>query len=118
MIPRYTKEAIDRYFEQGYPVGDFLWGVLINDLYYAVCHADNNNRHALYDIVLYVQNYLPRCCYGNSQIVRGWLDAHKTDRKQKAFGKNPINIDSAMFQSLLIQGSSVIVSFNRRNRSE
>ena len=95
MIPKHTKEAIDRYVEQGYPTGDFLRAVLTNNLYDAACYADNENRDALYDIVIYLFNYLPYCSFGTIEKVKAWLQAHKTNRRL-TYENTTIDIDSAI----------------------
>lgn len=95
-MPNYTKSAIDRYVENGCPIGDFLWGVLTNDLYSAVGHADSNNRLALAEIVMYVHNYLPSCCYGTSDKVKSWITAHRSKEKTLTYGETTLDINAAI----------------------
>ena len=69
MIPQHTKDALDRYVNEGILPGGFLVKVLSNDLFGAVGHADSENKKALADICAYIYNELPSGAWGSKQIV-------------------------------------------------
>lgn len=65
--------ALDRYVHQRIAPGHFLLAVLANDLRAACARADHVNRHALFGIVLYINNELPAACWGSKECVQAWL---------------------------------------------
>ena len=65
--------ALERYIERGLPVGDFLTGVLENDLFKACSHADSNNKRNLPAFVGYLYNKAPQGCWGSKENVRTWI---------------------------------------------
>jgi hypothetical protein len=81
MIPRDIKQQIDNYIDEGIPPGDFLWAVLVNDLREAIIAADDINRYALFDIVVYLENYVPVVSWGSLDKVTLWLKAHSEFRQ-------------------------------------
>jgi len=77
-----TKEGIERYVEQGVPLGDFLLAVLSNDLKGAFGRADDENRRDLYEIVQWCYNEIPSDCWGSPEKVRQWLYTKSEERRQ------------------------------------
>ena len=78
MIPQHIKDELDRYVRYGTLIGGsnggFLLAVLSNDLAESLRRANDENRAALYDIVLYVRNELPAACWGSLEAVASWTD--------------------------------------------
>ena len=71
-VPEHIRDGLIRYVRTGCPVGDFLTAVLSNDLKYAVLKADEKNRHALREIILWLINYTPSGCHGDAGSVPYW----------------------------------------------
>lgn len=72
MIPKYTKDAIDRWTDQGIPPGSFVQAVLENDLMGAYARADDTNMAHMKDIVQYVYDYVPALAHGSKEIMIAW----------------------------------------------
>ena len=72
-IPEDIYEALTIYVEKGYPVGNFLTNVLVNDLFGAISRADSTNRKYLTDICLYIYNKIPSKCWGSEEKVQAWM---------------------------------------------
>ncbi len=73
MLPVNIKERIDRYVQQGVPLGGFLSAVLANDLFAAVTKADDDNLLNLESIVRYVYDVSPSTCHGTYAAIAKWL---------------------------------------------
>lgn len=71
------KAALDRYAEQGVPLGDFLTALLANDLMETLGRADDGNQRDINQLCMYVYNEMPSFCHGSYEIVQGWIDSHK-----------------------------------------
>lgn len=72
-VPQYTLDSIERYVVHGIPTGDFLFGVLSNDLRKTMWHGDDENLDALRHIFMYVYNRIPSDCWGSPEKVRAWI---------------------------------------------
>lgn len=59
--------------ERPYPFGEFVMAVLSNDLMRACHHADDYNRHILYDYAKLLFNEAPAGCWGTREKVAAWL---------------------------------------------
>lgn len=55
-IPEHTKYALDLWVNDHLPTGGFLEAVINNNLEVAVARADDENRVALADIVVYISS--------------------------------------------------------------
>lgn len=64
--------SLARWVWLGIPTGSFLRGVLTNDLYMAVRHADPNSMKALPDIVRFL-NHIPIAAWGDRQSIESWM---------------------------------------------
>ena len=73
-IPPRTLETLRNYIEYGVPTGGFLHSVLADSLSGAFGKADNENREALGDIVMFVYNEAPNGCWGSKDHVKEWLE--------------------------------------------
>ena len=73
VIPKRTRDNIDRYVKEHHPPGSFLIAVLSNDLVESIGWADEGNREALFEIVGYCYNMIPSECWGSRKAVRRWL---------------------------------------------
>jgi hypothetical protein len=74
MIPKFTKDAIDRYVATGRGGGHFLAAVLENNLKNAFYHADANNIAHMQDIIYYCYNHIPSECWGSKEKVKAWQE--------------------------------------------
>ena len=85
MIPEHTKYQIDEYVKHQIPPGSFVMAVLSNDLMEAFMRADDINLHYMRDIVKYVYNDIPSCCWGSPEIVKTFigLREEKIEREKK-----------------------------------
>ena len=72
--PEDVVDCLQRYVEHRMPTGGFLEAVLCNDLREACGHADNYNRHKIFEIVSYCWNELPYNCWGSPERVNNWLE--------------------------------------------
>jgi hypothetical protein len=79
MIPRAIKEQIDNYIDGGVPPAGFLSAMLCNNIRDAVAHADEFNKRALYDIVIYLENFMPNMAWGSPVRVEKWLEFHRNN---------------------------------------
>lgn len=75
------RAAIDKYINEGHPVGDFVRAVLENNLARALAHADDWNRRHLWEYHIYLHNYTPSQCHGSAKKVRDWFQAHQECRE-------------------------------------
>ena len=90
-------EALDRYAEQGGPLGGFLEAVLSNDLVSAAFRADIDNRAALAEIALHVSNRLPAICWGSPDVYRAWVASCRATQALVAHDEETIDrYDRAM----------------------
>jgi hypothetical protein len=72
-IPLTLHEGLTEYFAARRPVGGFLTAVLSNDLREACVRADDVNRYALAEIVLFLHTYCPAPAWGSRAAVEAWL---------------------------------------------
>lgn len=79
-IPRHTQADLERYIENGEPVGGFLTAVLCNDLMKAAQMADEYNRPVLADIARYIAYYAPLAAYGDFKKMKAWIQMVPGDR--------------------------------------
>lgn len=61
------------YFATRRPTGSFLRAILENDLRAAAVRADDLNRFAITDIVLFLHSYAPSNAWGSPTAVAAWL---------------------------------------------
>lgn len=72
LIADSTIESLLLWQAYGIEPGDFLMGVLKNDLRQAFAHADAFNRHHVGDVVCVLENYFPWGCWGSEDKVKSW----------------------------------------------
>lgn len=72
-IPDYMHEGLTNYIERGIRPGDFLFSVVTNDLRNAARHADDVNKHLLFDYVSFFYSFAPTGCWGNFDRVMNWI---------------------------------------------
>lgn len=80
LIPPNTIQTIKDYVERGLKPGSFIDAVLTNDLRTACARADIENRHVLYDIVMYCENEIPGACWGSTSKVIAWRSMPRSRR--------------------------------------
>ena len=73
VIPKYTREALERYVQHQIPPGSFLIAVLSNDLKESFRCADDVNIANIFAIVKYIYNEVPMSAWGSRENVRYWL---------------------------------------------
>ena len=71
-IPAYMQGAIERYIMKGVIPGDFLVGVISNDLKKAVWHSDSTNSKLLRNYVMFFYNNAPSECWGSLNKIVLW----------------------------------------------
>jgi hypothetical protein len=74
-IPSHMQDAIRRYVVQGLKPGDFLTGVITNDLRRAVNSADEQNLPLIKLYVQWFYNEAPGVCSGSHEHMRLWMAA-------------------------------------------
>ena len=57
----------------GRSTGDFLHGVLSNDLMRTFAHADEQNRRVVHRYAQFLYNHAPVGCYGSEAQVNRWM---------------------------------------------
>ncbi len=72
-IPEHMHQGIIDYVEHGTPPGSFLEAVLRNDLVAAAAHADDINKHHLFDYAVLLHNELPSGCWGSGRRIDEWI---------------------------------------------
>lgn len=80
-IPEITLTALNSYIKEHSWVGDFLLDVLSCDYHGIVGRADDDNKKALYYILLYVSRYAPGESWGSREKVMEWLGAGKVESR-------------------------------------
>ena len=73
MLPLHMVEGVMSYVMKGRKTGDFLRGVLENDLTMSVLHADRRNQACLESWVDWLVWYAPPTCWGSPDKVRAWI---------------------------------------------
>jgi len=76
------KASIDRYANEGCPVGHFLTAVLENKLIESFAKADDDNIKDMFEIVNYCYWNIPSISWGSPQAVKDWLNMHEEKRQK------------------------------------
>ncbi len=79
-----TKEAIDRYAEQGLVPGSFLEAVFANDLLCAVNYSDADNLRDLKAIARYAWRKVPHRALGSFAEVDDWIAQKERERDDES----------------------------------
>lgn len=66
-------EALDRYYQNGYPPGSFIESILKNDLFGMCNSADITSWECATDIVRKLYNDYPKAMYGSEEKVLRWM---------------------------------------------
>lgn len=77
-IPQHLRDGIIAYIEIGRPVGNFLEGIICNDLKRAIFSAHPGVLVNVPSIVRWFWNFAPATCHGNENHYRGWIDAKQS----------------------------------------
>jgi hypothetical protein len=72
-------DALNRYINDGVPLGDFLYAVVTNNLSEAVSRADRDNLFNLPALVIYLYNEAPMDCWGSKESYESWI-AYKREK--------------------------------------
>ena len=67
------EQTLEHYLMRGFAPGGFTTAVLAGDLFGAVSHADNWNKHAIVEIAQAVVTACPITAYGSYEAVEAWL---------------------------------------------
>lgn len=73
-LPEYMWGGLQNYLLYGVPPGDFLTGVITNDLRGAVWHSDSMNRPAIAKWVFFFYNFAPASSWGSRNMFDEWCD--------------------------------------------
>lgn len=73
-LPDYMWGGVQRWIFDAIPPGHFLSAVICNDLKDAVGRADETNRAALADWVLFFYNDAPSECWGSVAAFNHWIE--------------------------------------------
>jgi len=74
--------AIENYVQHGSYLGDFLTAVMDNDLRMAIGRADDDNVHAMREIIVILNCYCPSDCWGGKDKRVEWQKHHGMDGLQ------------------------------------
>ncbi len=88
-LPEHIRGGVQRYIEEGCPVGSFLAAVISNDLKESFGCADEVNRQRLFDIVSFFYNEAPSPCWGSPEKMRAWLKMGADRREGRTLGAQP-----------------------------
>lgn len=80
LCPIHLRESIDRYVNEGVPVGSFLSAVLANNLEASVTRADEANVILLPHIVAYVIQNVPFNVWGSEFKVDRYIEKKERER--------------------------------------
>ena len=69
----YMVGGMKRYLEDGIQPGEFLYGLLTNDLSNTWSYADDNNRKHIGDWLLFLKYEVPCECHGSVSKVTQWM---------------------------------------------
>ncbi|MCR9254738.1 MAG: hypothetical protein NXI16_01430 [Alphaproteobacteria bacterium] len=84
LIPNLAmRGGIERYIEQGVPMGGFLTALASNDLKEACARADSNNSRLIFEWVAWFWNYAPSECWGSPDRVSAWIAAGGLESKRE-----------------------------------
>ena len=72
-IPERIIQGLLRYIEAGSTPGQFLRGVLENNLAQAVTYADKKSEQALCGLVKLITHTVPGSCWGGPEKVKRWI---------------------------------------------
>lgn len=73
-VPERMMEGIRKYVEEGVVPGDFLTGIIENDLKKACYHADDENLKNIPAFVAYFYNRTPSTCWGSKAAMDAWVE--------------------------------------------
>ena len=76
--PENCRATLQRYIEQGIPMGSFLTSFLSNDLMGALGRADSTNINQFKEIGMFLYNYAPGSCFGSAEKVRAYADSRRS----------------------------------------
>jgi hypothetical protein len=79
-VPEHMHDGYINYLLHGIEPGSFLLAVLSNDLSAAFAYADETNRNAMYQHVMFLYNAAPNACWGSVAKVLSWLEACQRSR--------------------------------------
>jgi hypothetical protein len=71
-IPDHLRVSLKRYVNEGRVPGDFLVGILSNDLKMAVDSSNGELFSQVPAITAFINLYLPEHCYGSDERVTFW----------------------------------------------
>lgn len=72
MLPKHMHQAVYDWLWKGWMPGDFLSGVIANDLRAAALHADSMNARCLADWAKFFVWYMPQSSWGSDENLKAW----------------------------------------------
>ncbi len=79
-IPERMQEALRLYVLHGVTPGDFLTGIITNNLRLAVGHADSTNAPLIRLYLQWFWNVAPARCHGSDRNMRQWVEERQALR--------------------------------------
>ena len=76
-------QSLRLYADTGVPVGDFLKGMLTNDLRRAMEFADDDNLTNLAAVYGYIYNKIPAGCWGSPKAYKLHLKRFQQEKKSE-----------------------------------
>lgn len=76
-LPERLRVGVQRYIEDGYLPGDFLFAVITNNLLMAVGRADSDMIKVLPEITTWFYSYPPSPCWGSEKALENWTEMHE-----------------------------------------
>lgn len=73
MVPEHCRASLMDYVMLGQRPGGFLSAVLSNDLYGALCRADDINVDRM-GVYAHCLNRLPSACWGSREAYEAWIE--------------------------------------------
>lgn len=83
-IPLPVISSLRNYLKHGISPGSGIRAVLEGDLFQAARRLDNDSWASLRDLVQFAHHYMPVSSYGDSRLVREWLDNEQL-RKESSY---------------------------------
>jgi hypothetical protein len=82
-LPSYMFAGIMRYVNDGAVPGDFLQGIICNDLRKACAYADDTNLWLIPVYVAFFHNEVPGICWGSYERMVDWCNEKAGQRERE-----------------------------------
>lgn len=82
-IPEHMHGGIQGYLDHGWRPGSFFYNILCNNLVEAAMHADDINKHCLFEYAKFLYNEIPSAAWGSPEVIEKWQKAGGMDQFKK-----------------------------------